>query len=95
MSRNVRPIGTAQTSHGPVHRRLASLRPREWEVLNLLATGATNADIARSLSLAEGTVRNVIASLTMKLQVVDRTQAALLAAREGLGYQDLDIGASA
>ena len=37
--------------------RLARLRPREWEVLNLLATGATNAEIATSLNLAEGTVR--------------------------------------
>ena len=69
--------------------RLARLRPREWEILNLLATGATNAEIASSLNLAEGTVRNMVANITMKLRVADRTQAALLAVREGLGCHEL------
>ena len=67
---------------------LVPLRPREWEVLNLLATGATNADIARRLQVAEGTIRNVVAKLTVKLGVADRTQAALLALQEGLGEPD-------
>ena len=67
---------------------LVPLRPREWEVLNLLATGATNADIARRLQVAEGTIRNVVARLTVKLGVADRTQAALLALQEGLGEPD-------
>ena len=61
------------------------LRQREWEVLNLLATGATNADMAKRLQVAEGTIRNVVARLTVKLGVADRTQVALLALQEGLG----------
>jgi DNA-binding NarL/FixJ family response regulator len=67
------------------------LRPREWDVLHLLAIGATNAEIADRLSLAEGTVRNVVARLTVKLGVVDRTQAALLASHAGLGRQYRDV----
>jgi len=70
---------------------LPGLRPREWEVLNLLAIGATNAEMARVLQLAEGTIRNVVAALTFKLGVADRTQAALLAARAGLGPDKLDM----
>jgi DNA-binding NarL/FixJ family response regulator len=70
---------------------LARLRPREWEVLNLLATGATNAEMAERLQLAEGTIRNVVATLTCKLGVADRTQAALLAAREGLGRHEIEF----
>jgi DNA-binding NarL/FixJ family response regulator len=65
------------------------LGQREWEVLNLLATGATNADMARRLQVAEGTIRNVVARLTVKLGVADRTQAALLALQEGLGEPEV------
>src|SRR5689334_10136412 len=65
--------------------RFHALSPREFGVLDLLATGATNAQMARVLGLSEGTVRNVIARLTVKLGVVDRTQAALVAFRAGLG----------
>lgn len=87
MRRDLRPLHplASRETH-----RLARLRPREWEVLNLLATGATNAEIATSLSLAEGTVRNMVANVTIKLRVADRTQAALLAVREGLGCHELD-----
>ena len=61
-----------------------SLTTRELEVLRLLSTGATNAQMARSLELCEGTIRNVVARLTVKLGVADRTQAALLGFRAGL-----------
>jgi DNA-binding NarL/FixJ family response regulator len=86
MRRDLRPLHPFASRE--MH-RLAHLRPREWEVLNLLATGATNAEIATSLSLAEGTVRNMVANVTIKLRVADRTQAALLAVREGLGCHEL------
>ena len=62
-----------------------SLTTREFEILQLLASGATNAQMARRLTLSEGTIRNVIARLTCKLGVADRTQAALLGCRAGLG----------
>jgi len=62
----------------------ASLSPREREVLALLARGLNNADIARRLYLSEGTVRNYVSAILSKLDVSDRTQAAVLALRHGL-----------
>jgi NarL family two-component system response regulator LiaR len=62
----------------------ADLSPREREVLRLLARGLNNADIARQLFLSEGTVRNYVSAILGKLDVSDRTQAAVLALRHGL-----------
>jgi len=53
-------------------------------VLSLPARGLTNGDIAQRLCLSEGTVRNYVSSLLTKLDVADRTQAAVLALRHGL-----------
>ncbi|MCX6011992.1 MAG: response regulator transcription factor [Chloroflexi bacterium] len=61
------------------------LTERESEILNLLAKGLGNEDIARQLFLSEGTVRNHISSIVDKLGVSDRTQAAILAIQHGLG----------
>jgi DNA-binding NarL/FixJ family response regulator len=61
-----------------------SLSEREYEVLNLLAQGLTNADIAQQLFLTEGTVRNYTSDIFKKLGVSDRTQAAIVAIRYGL-----------
>ena len=60
------------------------LSERELEVLKLLACGMTNAEIAESLYLTKGTVRNYVSSILAKLDVEDRTQAAILAVRHGL-----------
>ena len=60
------------------------LSPREVEVVKLLASGACNKDIARSLGLAEGTVKNHVTHVLEKLGVDDRTQAALRARELGL-----------
>ncbi len=60
------------------------LSERETEVLQLMARGLTNADIARELYLSEGTVRNYTSALFTKLGVNDRTQAVLAALRYGL-----------
>jgi len=62
-----------------------SLTEREVAVLRLLAKGLPNADIAGSLHLSEGTVRNHVSTILTKLQVADRTQAALIALQHGLG----------
>jgi two-component system, NarL family, response regulator LiaR len=62
-----------------------SLSEREREVLGLLAHGLSNADIAARLYLSEGTIRNYVSSIFTKLGVTDRTQAAVLALRHGLG----------
>jgi two-component system, NarL family, response regulator LiaR len=63
---------------------LRSLSDRELEVLRLLARGLSNADIARRLYLSEGTVRNYVSGVLAKLEVADRTQAAILALQYGV-----------
>ncbi|MFZ5909802.1 MAG: response regulator [Chloroflexota bacterium] len=61
------------------------LTEREADVLNLLARGLNNAEIARQLHLSEGTVRNHVSAILDKLGVSDRTQAAVIAIQHGLG----------
>lgn len=60
------------------------LSDREVEVVRLLAEGRSNREIAGALFLAEGTVKNLVTSLLSKLQVRDRTQAAIRARDLGL-----------
>ncbi|KGN40059.1 response regulator [Knoellia aerolata] len=61
------------------------LSNREREVLDLIASGVTNADIAKRLFLSPKTVRNHVSSVFTKLQVADRAQAILRAREAGLG----------
>jgi NarL family two-component system response regulator LiaR len=61
-----------------------ALSQRELDVLRLLARGLSNAEIAQRLHLSEGTVRNYVSAILTKLEVSDRTQAAVLALRHGL-----------
>jgi len=61
-----------------------NLTDREQEILKLISQGMTNAEIAQTLFLSEGTVRNYVSSILEKLDVEDRTQAAVLALRHGL-----------
>jgi DNA-binding NarL/FixJ family response regulator len=61
------------------------LTEREREVLTLIARGRSNAEIADELSLSLKTVRNHASNIFNKLQVADRTQAALRAREAGLG----------
>ena len=63
----------------------AQLTRREAETLELLASGLTNRQIAQRLFLSEKTVRNYISAILGKLHANDRTEAALIAARHGLG----------
>lgn len=63
---------------------LAGLNLRERDVLRLLGRGMTNIEIAKNLHLSEGTVKNLVSRILSKLQVEDRTQAALLAVRSGI-----------
>jgi DNA-binding NarL/FixJ family response regulator len=57
---------------------------REHEVLNLLAQGHSNPEIANRLHLARGTVRNYVSAILQKLGVSDRTQAAVVAVQRGM-----------
>ncbi len=61
-----------------------NLTGREVEVLRLIAHGFSNAEIADRLYLSEGTVRNHVSAIFSKLEVSDRTQAAIIAIRHGL-----------
>ena len=67
------------------HATFPALTPREHDVLELVAQGCANREIARRLDLADKTVRNVTSSLMVKLGVPDRTAAALLARDAGYG----------
>lgn len=75
------PDDAAQERPQPL---LVPLTNREIEVVRLLAQGNSNREIARSLFLAEGTVKNHISSALAKLGVRDRAQAALRAHALGL-----------
>ncbi len=63
---------------------IESLTVRERSVLMALADGLSNKQIARRLQLTEGTVKGYVSQILDKLGVEDRTQAALLAHKEGL-----------
>ncbi len=68
----------------PENTLAASLTEREQEVLELIAHGLNNVDIANRLHLSAGTVRNYVSSIFSKLGVSDRTQAAVIALRYGM-----------
>ncbi len=60
------------------------LTERELEILRLIAEGENNADIAQTLSITERTVKGHVSNILSKLHLRDRTQAAVLAWREGM-----------
>ncbi|MFF3321579.1 response regulator [Streptomyces sp. NPDC002889] len=64
--------------------RGGTLTEREREVLGLIADGRSNREIARALVLSEKTVKTHVSNILMKLDLSDRTQAALWAVRHGL-----------
>jgi two-component system, NarL family, response regulator LiaR len=68
----------------PDQKLIGQLSDREREVLRLIAGGSSNAEIAQTLFLSEGTVKNYVSTLFSKLGVTDRTQAAILAIHAGL-----------
>jgi DNA-binding NarL/FixJ family response regulator len=64
---------------------LQELTPREREVLELIAAGRNNAQIAAALYLSPKTVRNNVSNVLTKLQVADRAEAIVRAREAGLG----------
>jgi DNA-binding NarL/FixJ family response regulator len=65
-------------------RRIADLSDREREVLQLLGSGESNAELARRLYVSEATVKTYVSRLLTKLDLANRTQAAILAHEAGL-----------
>lgn len=80
--REFKRLGEMHAQQDP---QFADLSPRERDVLELLAEGLRNQDIATRLSITEKTVKHHVSSILSKLQVNHRTEAALLAAKAGLG----------
>jgi NarL family two-component system response regulator LiaR len=64
------------------------LTEREVDVVKYVAQGLSNQDISRKLKIKEGTVRIHVGNILNKLQLANRTQAALYALREGLAELD-------
>jgi DNA-binding NarL/FixJ family response regulator len=62
----------------------AGLSEREVEVLQLVARGLTNKDVARTLNLSQFTVRNHLNHITQKLEATDRTEAIYIALHTGI-----------
>jgi DNA-binding NarL/FixJ family response regulator len=75
----------AMEGAGSGHGRGNTLTEREREVLSLIADGRSNREIARALVLSEKTVKTHVSNILMKLDLADRTQAALWAVRHGIG----------
>lgn len=65
-------------------RMTAGLSPREREVLELVAKGLTNKEVAHTLQISQFTVRNHLNHITEKLEVSDRTEAIFVAIQTGL-----------
>jgi len=65
-------------------KKFANLTTQEVKILNLVAQGASNKEIAEQLYLSEQTIKNYLSVIFQKLHVNNRTEAAMLALREGL-----------
>jgi DNA-binding NarL/FixJ family response regulator len=77
-------------SRGQAARDLtARLAPRERDVLALLGTGMSNAEIAERLFLVEGTVKSYVSTILSRLKVRNRVQAAIIAVEAGLVHDPM------
>lgn len=72
---------------GPSQATFSELTPREREILELVARGRSNAQIAELLVLSRKTVRNHVSNVLSKLQVADRAAAMIKAREAGLGIR--------
>jgi len=85
VARRIVAFYSGRQVESPIARAFPDLTPREREVLELLAAGCRNHEIARRLGMSEKTVRNHVSQVLTKLQVPDRTAAALKAHESGIG----------
>jgi DNA-binding NarL/FixJ family response regulator len=77
--RRIRQPQVVELDHGGVE-----LTAREFEILELIARGMDNVEIAHTLFLSQHTIKNYVSSILVKLQVENRVQAAVQAVRRGL-----------
>ncbi len=75
---NVVPFNSA-SRRSPLPQGFTKLTTRERQVLRLIAAGSSNREISQSLEISEGTVKNHVASILGRLNLRDRTQAAIVA----------------
>ena len=80
----VKPVGSVISAEASNNTLIEPLSKRELQILNVLASGASNREIANTLFITEGTVKNHVTNILGKLAVRDRTQAALKAKEIGL-----------
>ena len=83
-SRVIERMAGQPTLDGARDPRLAELTPRETEVLELIARGLSNAEIAAELVIGESTVKTHLKRVLAKLQARDRVQAVIFAYESGL-----------
>lgn len=88
VARRITGFYTDDTDEPAIVRAFPELTPREGDVLELLAAGCRNHEIARRLGMSEKTVRNHVSQVLLKLQVPDRTAAALKARAAGVPGSD-------
>ena len=90
--RLVERFASAASAPAAVHGDLSELTPRELEVLQLLARGLSNAELAAELVLSEATVKTHVARILRKLGLRDRVQAVVLAYQTGLAAAHTGTG---
>ncbi|MDJ0752123.1 MAG: response regulator transcription factor [Ardenticatenaceae bacterium] len=80
----LKPTGTSSEPDPAAVQQIAGLTDREREVMNLVAEGANNREIAEKLVISEGTVKTHISRILNQLNLRDRTQLAIFVVRHGL-----------
>ncbi len=79
---------TAEVRAAPLSKDLEGLTEREREVLDLIARGLSNREIAEKMVISEKTVKTHVSNLLGRLGLEDRTRAAIWALKHGLGSKD-------
>jgi DNA-binding NarL/FixJ family response regulator len=82
--RRLSPLSAPPACGAEREQPVEPLTEREGEILELIAQGLNNREIAAQLSLNEGTIRNHSSHILSKLHAYDRTQAVIKAARQGI-----------